>query len=253
MNTKLLCKFKGGSHAYGLSTPTSDVDWRGVFVNTEVKHLVGLSRHDHEVKQDDHTDESYKEFRHALQLLKNANSEMIELLYLRPQQLEVWSPEWSLVVSSRKDLVSSEKLFSCLRGYMQGELRLANGERTGRLGGKRKEAIDKYKFSPKNFVQYFRLAFAGSIFFERGYFPVNIFEEDKRYCEWLMIIKTKPETLDVGFLNDEAKKAEETLVKSYESRCFSFKFNEALADELCLRIYGPLISKAYSQLDSDKN
>jgi hypothetical protein len=248
MNTKLLCKFKGGSHAYGLSTPTSDVDWRGVFINTEVKHLVGLSRHDHQLKQNDTTDESYKEFRHALQLLRNANSEMVEMLYLRPNQLEVCTPEWAMVLRHRKDLVSSEKLFNCLRGYMQGELRLANGERTGKLGGKRQASIADHGFSEKNIVQYFRLAMAGRVYFQKGYFPVNISDENPKYAEWLMMIKTSPRSVDVTYLNQEAKKAEEALVLDYESRKYATQFDEDLANELCLKVYGPLIQQAYSQL-----
>ena len=245
-NRKVLVLAKGGSHAYGLSTPTSDIDYRGVFVNTDVSHLLGLKRDEVLVSQNDDEDTVMTEFRHALKLLKNANTQVVELLYT--DTFETVTTEWREVVACREKLVDSTTLFKCLRGYMQGELKLANGERSGKLGGKRKEAIDKYKFSPKNFTQYFRLAWAGRIYFKKGYFPVNVFAENRQYGEWLMTIKTKPETLSVEYLNDEAKKAEELLVLDYESRKYCTRFDETLANDLCLMTYGPLIVGAYSQL-----
>jgi hypothetical protein len=244
-NRKVLCLTRGGSHAYGLSTPTSDIDLRGVFVNTDVSHLVGLKRDEILVEQNEQHDKVMTEFRHALKLLRQANTQMVELLYT--ESYEEIDQFWTHVMAYRKDLVSSEKLFNCLRGYMQGELRLANGERTGKLGGKRKEAIDKYKFSPKNFTQYFRLAMAGRIYFQKGYFPVNIFQENPKYSEWLMTIKTQPQTLDVEYLNDEARKSEELLTLDYESRKYNTQFDEGVANDLCLKIYGPLIGELYNR------
>ena len=242
---KILCKYLGGSHAYGLSTPNSDQDFRGVFINDEVKHLIGLSRHDHQLCQDGSKDESFKEFRHALQLLRNANTEMVECLF-NENWLEI-TPEWEQVIKFRHSLISSEKLFGCLRGYMQGELKLANGERTGKLGGKRKESIDKFGFSPKNFVQYFRLAMAGRVYFQQGYFPVDITKENPDFGKWLMMIKTRPELVSVGYLNEEAEQAERHLRLDYESRKFTSYFHEDLADKLCLKTYGPLIVEAYQK------
>lgn len=239
-NRKLLCLTKGGSHAYGLSTPTSDDDYRGVFVNTDASHLVGLKRDEVLVTQNDTEDKVLTEFRHAFKLLRASNTQMVELLYTN--KWEHLDPAWELVIKYRSSLVSSEKLFNALRGYMQGELKLANGVRTGKLGGKRKEAIDKYGFSPKNFVQYFRLAMAGRIYFQKGYFPVDMSVENPNYCSWLMHIKTTPDKLDVGYLNDEAKKAEENLVLDYESKKYITVFSECIADVLCAQVYKPLIA-----------
>lgn len=77
-------------------------------------------------------------------------------------------------------------MFRCLLGYMQGERRLANGERTGQLGSKRKAHLDKYGFSPKNFTQLFRLASCGKALFEKGYFPVNMKQYDTNVHTFLM-------------------------------------------------------------------
>jgi hypothetical protein len=249
----LLCKMKGGSHSYGLNTPESDLDYRGVFVNNDLATVIGLGKHEHQQKQNEQVDEVYTELRNFLRLLRNGNTQMIELLYADPKTFEVFTPEWHLIRLYRKRLLSSEKLFSCLRGYMQGELRLANGERTGKLGGKRKEAIERFGFSPKNFTQLLRLAWAGKIYFQKGYFPVNIFQEDEAIGKHLLEVKTQPLLHSKEGLNRAAERAENELVLAFENRKFNSEFDEELAHKLCLQIYGPIVEKLYSQLQPDSN
>jgi len=238
---QILCLAMGGSYAYGLSTPTSDVDVRGVFVNTDVSHLVGLRKEEVLVTQNGTQDKVLTEFRHSLRLLRNANTQMIELLYTTNFiECHGW---WRETIKHRTSLVSSDKLFNSLRGYMQGELRLANGERTGKLGGKRKEAIDKYGFSPKNFVQLLRLAWAGTTYFMVGGFPVDLMEHNPSLREELYKIKTQPEQYTREDLNERAQQAETILVHAYENRRVNTTFNEDIANDLCLKVYGELIAR----------
>ena len=117
-----VCKYIGGSKSYGLDTPTSDNDLRGIFLNTEIKYILGLDKYEHQIIQNGQSDESYKEFRHVLKLLRNANTECVEMLY--NDTWLVLSPFWIKVQSYREKLVDSTKLFNCLRGYMAGELKL---------------------------------------------------------------------------------------------------------------------------------
>lgn len=241
---KYLLKFLGGSHSYGLNTPQSDEDLRGVFMHTDPSFIVGLNRFEHQENIAGGADEKFKELRHFLCLLRKANSEAIECLFITPKSVIEFSPEMELIWKNRAKLLDSEQLFKCLKGYMQGELKLANGERTGKLGSKRKTQIDKYKFSPKNFTQYFRLAWAGGIFFDKGYFPVNVFEEDAAFGNKLMQIKTKPETVTVEELNLAAKEAERVLEEKFKNRKTNFSFCQKTANELCLRLYYPTIKGA---------
>ena len=240
-NRKLLVRVMGGSHSYGLSTPTSDVDYRGVFVNTDLSHLLGLKKDEILVSQNNEEDTVMTEFRHALKLLKNANTQVVELLYT--DTFETVTTEWREVVACREKLVDSTTLFKCLRGYMQGELKLANGERSGKLGGKRKESLEKYGFSPKNFVQLFRLAWAGKLYFEKGYFPVNVKLEDPQWATSLLDLKMHPTHYTKDQLNDWAKTWEDALVKAYETRKHSTIFSDEVADSLCKDVYGPLIAE----------
>jgi len=239
-NKRILCLTKGGSHAYGLSTPTSDTDYRGVFVNTDAAHLVGLKRDEILVEQNEQHDTVMTEFRHALRMLRGANTQMVELLYT--DTFESVDPMWRYVQTFRQRLLDSAKLFSTLCGYMQGELRLANGERTGKLGGKRKEAIDKYGFSPKNFVQYFRLSWAGIVYFRKGYFPVNVQKENPEYAATLLEIKTQPQKYTRDGLNEMAANADANIKFAYDHRNHTTLFDEELVDNLCVQMYAPLIA-----------
>ena len=243
---KILCKMLGGSHSYGLATATSDLDYRGVYLDENIRSVIGLEKNEQQQVQNTEKDELYSEFRHTLRLLRQANTQTIEMLY-NDTWLEI-SPLWKQVQFYKYQLVDSEKLFNCLRGYMQGELRMANGERTGKLGGKRKEAIDKYGYSPKNFLQLFRLAWAGSVYFLNGYFPVNVSKENPEWAKTLLDIKMNPHSHTKENLNETAKTMEYCLVKSFENRKITTKFNEDIANELCLIAYKDILQREFKTL-----
>lgn len=236
----LICKYLGGSHSYGLNTPESDIDFRGIFLNDKISTIIGLDRHEHQLTQTDSEDSVYMEFRNALKLLRTANTQMLECLY-NDAWLEITN-RWVEVQKYKARLVSSEKLFSCLRGYMQGELKLSNGERTGKLGSKRKNQIDTWGFSPKNFVNYFRLSYCGRMYFTNGYFPVNIMRDSEEFGNFLLDIKTNPQKYTKNQLNELAAKDEESLKYSYENRNYNTNFDEELANRLCLSAYKDILN-----------
>lgn len=246
MNVNIICEYLGGSHSYGLSTPASDVDIRGVYTHNDFRHIIGLEKQDH--FQIEGEDSKYRELRSAFQLLKGGNSEMVEHLFQKDwRKINVI---WSVVQKHREKLVDSEKFFSVLKGYAQGELRLANGERTGKLGSKRKNSIDKYGFSPKNFVQLYRLCWAGAIFFEKGYFPVNVMEEDSTFGAWLLEVKTKPEKFSKHQLNETARVHEELLIKAFGERKFDYKYDDDVANDIICYVYAPVIARAAINIES---
>lgn len=240
-NKYILCKARGGSHAYGLQTAQSDIDYRGVFINTDVSHLFGLKKDEVLTTQNEKTDEVFTELRHAFKLLRSANTQMIELLYM--QDWEIISPQWEHVQRFANHLIDSQKLLTSLLGYMRGELLLANGTRTGKLGGKRKEAVDRFGFSPKNFCQLLRLAWAGKIYFEKGHFPVNIPNYDLDFADVLFDIKTRPEKYTCNELNARVTEAEAALKLAYENRKYTTIFDEDVVDVLCYQTYLPFIQK----------
>jgi predicted nucleotidyltransferase len=238
----MLVKVIGGSTAFGLNTPESDMDYRGVFVNTEPAKILGLDKLEHFQKQE--TDDIvYYEVRKFFELLKNGNTGAIEILFT-DSPLED-SDIFTEIRQLRNSFIDTDRIFSCLRGYMQGERRLANGERVGVLGSKRKLQLEKFGFSPKNFVQLFRLAYCGEVLFQKGYFPVNLKAdgEDAALWTWLMDVKTHPDNHTKEELNLEVDKWEVRLKAAYDTRKFQYTFNDDLANEMLRRAYLPYLIK----------
>ena len=114
---QIIAKTLGGSHSYGLDTESSDKDYRGIFVNTDIGSILGLDRCDHQVNQGNGVDEVYYELRNALRLLRSANTQIIELLY--STDFLDFDDRGAKVVCQRQNLVDSSKLFASLRGYIQ--------------------------------------------------------------------------------------------------------------------------------------
>ena len=236
---KMLIKVLGGSTAYGLNTPDSDIDYRGVFVNTEPSKILGLDKLEHLQKQE--TDDIvYYEVRKFFDLLRQGNTGALEILFTEDTPLET-SDLFAEIQANKLKFVDTDKMFRCLLGYMQGERRLANGERTGQLGSKRKAQLDKYGFSPKNATQLLRLSFCGETLFRRGYFPVNIKLSDVAVWEHLFSIKTMPEKYNEKQLNEMFDIAEISIKSAYENRKFSYTFDSDMANDCLRRAYLPFL------------
>ena len=246
-NFKYICKMLGGSHAYGLNTPNSDLDYRGVFLHTEPRYIIGLDRFEHLDKKGE-TDEFYWELRHFLGLLRKTNTQVLEVL-CNENWLEI-TPEFRTIISQKNQLMDSERFFKSLLGYINGERRLMTGERTGELGSKRKRDIDKYGFSYKNAVQLLRLTFCGTIFFTKGYFPVDIRPFDLHYE--LMDIKLNPEKHSVTEILEKTEEREQAMKLAFDSRSYNYKFNEEVANSLCQNLYLPQLT-GQSHLLLEKN
>ncbi len=237
----MLVKVLGGSTAYALNTPESDLDYRGVFVNTEPSKILGLEKLSCVQKQE--TDDIvYYEVRKFFELLRQGNTGALEILFSEDVPLETTNDFETLIRANKHKFVDTDKMFRCLLGYMQGELRLANGERTGQLGGKRKAQLDLYGFSPKNFVQLFRLAKAGCHLFETGVFPVNLQKFDSKFRDELLDIKVNPRNYTKELLNARYVLAEAELKAAYDNRKVNYKFDDDYANDVLRQIYLPYLS-----------
>lgn len=232
---KLLCKYLAGSISYGLDGPDSDLDYRGVFINTDISKLIGLDRYEHQDNRKGDADEFYYELCHFLCLLRKTNTQSLEILF-NNNFLEMTN-EFQLITQNKFQLMDSERQFKSLMGYIHNERRLALGERTGLLGGKRREALNKYGYSYKNMVQLFRLIYCGQILFQRGYFPVNIQKDNPELAKFLRDIKFNPENYNPNELDKLIQEKKQELEKDFNNRNFNYKFNKNIANEICFQIY----------------
>lgn len=236
---KIICQLIAGSKLYGLDTIESDTDIRGVFLNTKPSEILGLNKN--EIIKKESFDSVLFEFRHFLKGMKKTNTQMFELVFANDEHFSVLEPEFIEIRNNKLKLIDSVTLFKSLIGYIENEKRLANGERTGKLGGKRRKSLETYGFSPKNFSHLLRLAYCGTVFFETNFYPVNLKKHDVEFRNFIFEIKTQPEKFNKNHLNILAEKAVEKLKIAFNSRKNNFEFDEDLANQFCYNFYMPFL------------
>lgn len=232
---KTICRIVAGSRLYGLDAPESDTDTRGVFLNTAAGDILGLSRRDNFKVAGEDT--LLLEFRHYMGHLRKSNTSSIELLFA--DGFEVLTDEFGRVRDNRLSFIDSDRFYSSLIGYIHNERRLANGERTGELGGKRKAQLDRHGFSPKNFSHLLRLAHCGEVFFRTSSYPVSLRGDPAR--DLIFSVKTEPHRHTKEELNLMSDAALARLKEAYDSRRDRLEFDEGLANRLCLEFYMPFL------------
>lgn len=243
---KTIAKLLGGSHLYGLNTPESDIDERYIYAYDDVANIIGLDKNEHVDIREGGEDKLGYEVRRYLALLRKTNSQAVEFLYAPDSSFTILEPEFKLIRDNKHKLIDPHRFYSSLKGYIFSELRLATGERTGRLGGKRKEQLEKLGFSPKNFAHLLRLCFAGKTFFTHGEFPVCVKDHDSELHDELMRIKTKPEDFDKEYLVIEVAHAELNMDLAYGAALNTAMptiYDHDFANNILFQLYYPILTK----------
>lgn len=114
----------GGSHAYGTNTKDSDIDIRGIALNSK-SDLIGLSSFEQVVHEG--TDTTVYSFNKMIKLLLNSNPNVIEVLGLKPEHyLYVTNIGQELI--DNRHMFLSQKCIQSFGGYANQQLhRLKNG------------------------------------------------------------------------------------------------------------------------------
>ena len=123
----------GGSHAYGTNTDTSDVDIRGIAVNSKEEILTGQN---FEQVTDTPTDTTIYSLSKIIKLLSNCNPNTIEMLGLEPWQYLHIAPAGQQILDNRK-IFLSKKAVQSFGGYANSQLR--------RLSNKSNEFVSQAK------------------------------------------------------------------------------------------------------------
>ena len=108
----------GGSHAYGTDTETSDLDIRGIALNSKTDLLVN-NTFDQVVNTA--TDTTIYSFNKMISLLQNANPNTIEILGLRPDHYLYLSNVGQELLDNKK-LFLSKKVIKSFGGYATSQL-----------------------------------------------------------------------------------------------------------------------------------
>ena len=232
---ELMCALIAGSHLYQMNTEGSDVDLRIIYKATNPIYIYGVKEAVTVSTTSDEEDAAKYEFKHFMSLMKKTNTQMAEILFCGEESLLFCSEDFRRVRENRFRLLDSEKLFKSLCGYLQNERRIAMGIRVGQLGGKRKEALNQYGFSPKNCSHFIRLSAVGVGLFLDGDYMVGM--KDHPLYDLLMNIKLSPGDFSKEKLSELLDKHEQLLFDAYSNRKFNFTFDDDIAGELLRQAY----------------
>lgn len=109
----------GGSHAYGTNTPSSDLDVRGVALNSKEEILYGNK---FEQVINNVTDTTVYSFEKMIKLLTSANPNTIEILGLKPEHYLYLHPIGQELLNN-KDMFLSKRVIHSFGGYANQQLR----------------------------------------------------------------------------------------------------------------------------------
>lgn len=119
LGNKIILLGLGGSHAYGTNIETSDVDIRGIALNSKYD-LIGMSSFDQRVNEA--TDTTIYGFRKIIELLLNTNPNTVEMLGLKQDQYLFLSPIGQELLENKKMFLSKRCIYS-FGGYANQQLR----------------------------------------------------------------------------------------------------------------------------------
>lgn len=131
-----------GSHAYGLNTPTSDVDRRGVFVAPK-SMFYGL--HTPEQVNDEKSDTVYYEIGRFVELLTKQNPNIIEMLGMPESCVLKLDPLFDRILLNKSKFIT-RRIRDTFGGYAIAQIGKARG-----LNKKIVQPMEKEKKTPMDF------------------------------------------------------------------------------------------------------
>lgn len=122
---KLILRGISGSHLYGLNTPSSDMDIRGIYMDRP-EDMLDISGRQRQEVSDDTQDEKYYALCKFLKLASECNPNIIELLWLPDDAILYKSPLYDELVSHREWFMSKRARHT-FTGYAYAQIQRAKG------------------------------------------------------------------------------------------------------------------------------
>lgn len=123
----LIVKMYAGSHAYGTSLPTSDIDFRGIFVAPPI--CIRTPFYPIQEQTDAREEDTkYFELNKFMLLALDCNPNVVELLWTDEKDIVATSPGYQLLRQNAGNLLSSKIAFTT-SGYALGQLKRIKGHK----------------------------------------------------------------------------------------------------------------------------
>jgi predicted nucleotidyltransferase len=122
MKHKILFKCIVGSQAQGTSTPQSDIDIKGIYI----QNMDDIITFDYEEYVEVSKDESYYEIKRFIELLLSANPNAIEILFSPEDCVIETTPQFKLL-QEHKNIFLTKKCYNTFAGYANMQIKKATG------------------------------------------------------------------------------------------------------------------------------
>lgn len=171
-----------GSHMYGMNTPESDIDKRGVCVPPK-NVLLGFARN---FEQQDYSNEDTVVYglQKFMKLAADCNPNIIELLFAPEVAIITKTPLWEQLCERRKEFLSA-KAFHTFTGYATGQLKRINTHRNWLLNPPKKKPI-REEFGLDDTGRGVRELSKGVDVAEISDDVIRVIEKEKRYKSALL-------------------------------------------------------------------
>ena len=121
----LILKCVGGSHLYGLNTPSSDMDIRGIYLES-VEDALDVNGRQNGERSDEKQDEKYYSLGKFLKLAAECNPNIIEMLFLPDEAILYKSPIYDRLIEHRNWFMSKRARHT-FGGYAYSQIQRAKG------------------------------------------------------------------------------------------------------------------------------
>lgn len=235
----ILCGYRGSISHNTYIPPTEpnstdDIDLIGAYL-APPRYYVGLGRGRVYRKAVEkfvgQYDAVFYELRKVVNMLLNANPNVLSLLWLKKEHYIKVSPAGRELIKLREVFLSRRAVYNAFTGYAKGQFkRMTHFGRQGYMGEKRKKLVEKYGYDVKNACHLIRLLHMSVEILDTG--KVNVFRTDD--AEMLKEIKTGEWHLED--VKAEAKVWFEEARDAYEGSALPDKPNEKLVEMTLMHI-----------------